>query len=107
MAKKKLDTKIRIKLNSYDNRIIDISCDKIVDTAVRTGASIVGPVPLPTRIEKFTVIRGPHVDKRSREQFELRTHKRVIDVVNPTSSTVESLSGLNLPAGVNISIKMK
>lgn len=106
MAKKKLDTKIRIKLNSYDNRIIDISCDKIVDTAVRTGASIVGPVPLPTRIEKFTVIRGPHVDKRSREQFELRTHKRVIDVVNPTSSTVENLSGLSLPAGVNISIKM-
>jgi len=105
-TKKKTDTKIRIKLKSYDSRIIDLSCDKIVDTAVRTGASIVGPIPLPTRIERYTVIRGPHIDKRSREQFELRTHKRVIDVVNPTSSTVESLSNLNLPAGVNLSIKM-
>ena len=105
-AKSKKDSKIRIKLKSYDNRIIDLSCDKIVDTAVRTGASIVGPVPLPTRIERYTVIRGPHIDKRSREQFELRTHKRVIDVINPTASTVESLSNLTLPAGVNISIKM-
>ena len=105
-AKSKKDSKIRIKLKSYDNRIIDLSCDKIVDTAVRTGASIVGPVPLPTRIERYTVIRGPHIDKRSREQFELRTHKRVIDVINPTASTVESLSNLSLPAGVNISIKM-
>ena len=104
--KTKSDTKIRIKLNSYDSRIIDLSCDKIVDTAVRTGASVVGPIPLPTRIERFTVIRGPHIDKRSREQFELRTHKRVIDVINPTASTVESLSNLSLPAGVNLSIKM-
>ncbi len=100
------ESRIRIKLKSYDSRIIDLSCDKIVDTAVRTGASIVGPVPLPTRIERYTVIRGPHIDKRSREQFELRTHKRVIDVINPTTSTVESLSNLSLPAGVNISIKM-
>ncbi len=106
MAKVKVDQKIRIKLNAYDSRIIDLSCDKIVDTAVRTGASVVGPVPLPTRIERYTVIRGPHIDKRSREQFELRTHKRVIDVINPTASTVESLSNLSLPAGVNISIKM-
>ena len=106
MAKRKTDTKMRIKLGAYDNRIIDLSCDRIVDTAVRTGASIVGPIPLPTKIEKYTVIRGPHIDKRSREQFELRTHKRVIDVINPTASTVESLSNLNLPAGVNISIKM-
>jgi small subunit ribosomal protein S10 len=105
-TKKQTETKIRIKLKSYDNRIIDLSCDKIVDTALRTGASIVGPIPLPTRIERFTVIRGPHIDKRSREQFELRTHKRVIDVVNPTASTVENLSNLSLPAGVNISIKM-
>jgi small subunit ribosomal protein S10 len=105
-AKSKKDAKMRIKLKAYDSRIIDLSCDKIVDTAVRTGASIVGPVPLPTRIEKYTVIRGPHIDKRSREQFELRTHKRVIDVINPTASTVESLSNLSLPAGVNISIKM-
>jgi small subunit ribosomal protein S10 len=106
MSKTIKDTKIRIKLNAYDSRIIDLSCSKIVDSALRTGASIVGPVPLPTRIEKYTVIRGPHIDKRSREQFELRTHKRVIDVINPTPSTIESLSNLSLPAGVNISIKM-
>ncbi len=103
---KKDNTKIRIKLQSYDNRIIDLSCSKIIDTAIRTGATVVGPVPLPTRIEKFTVIRGPHIDKRSREQFELRTHKRVVDVINPTPTTIESLSNLSLPAGVNISIKM-
>jgi small subunit ribosomal protein S10 len=107
MAKKKVqDTKIRIKLKSYDHRIIDLSVSKIVDTAIRTGAKVVGPIPLPTRKEKFTVIRGPHIDKRSREQFELRTHKRVIDVLNPTSSTIDSLSHLNLPAGVGIEIKM-
>lgn len=102
----KTDTKLRIKLHSYDSRVMDLSCSKIVDTVIRTGASVVGPVPLPTRIERFTVIRGPHIDKRSREQFELRTHKRVIDVVNPTSSTVDSLSRLSLPAGVGIAIKM-
>lgn len=107
MPKKKVqDTKIRIKLKSYDHRIIDLSVSKIVDTAIRTGAKVVGPIPLPTRKEKFTVIRGPHIDKRSREQFELRTHKRVIDVLNPTSSTIDSLSHLNLPAGVGIEIKM-
>lgn len=106
MAKVQKEAKIRIKLKSYDSRIIDISCSKIVDTAIRTGAKIVGPIPLPTRIERFTVIRGPHIDKRSREQFELRTHKRVIEVLNPTSSTVESLSRLSLPAGVGISLKM-
>ncbi len=106
MAKVQKETKIRIKLNSYDSRIIDLSCSKIVDTAIRTGAKVVGPVPLPTRIEKFTVIRGPHIDKRSREQFELRTHKRVVDVLNPTAQTVESLSKLSLPAGVGITMKM-
>ncbi len=106
MAKQIKETKIRIKLNSYDSRIIDLSCSKIVDTAIRTGAKIVGPVPLPTRIERFTVIRGPHIDKRSREQFELRTHKRVIDVLNPTPQTIESLSKLSLPAGVGITMKM-
>jgi len=100
------ESKIRIKLKSYDSRIMDLSCTKIVDTAIRTGAKVVGPVPLPTKIEKFTVIRGPHIDKRSREQFELRTHKRVIDILNPTGSTIDSLSHLNLPAGVGISIKM-
>lgn len=106
MAKEKKEAKIRIKLKSYDSRIIDLSCSKIVDTAIRTGAQVVGPVPLPTKIEKFTVIRGPHIDKRSREQFELRTHKRLIDVLSPTNSTIENLSKLNLPAGVGISIKM-
>jgi small subunit ribosomal protein S10 len=106
MVKKQTDSKIRIKLKAYDSRIIDLSCSKIVDTAIRTGAKVIGPIPLPTRIEKFTVIRGPHIDKRSREQFELRTHKRVIDVMNPTSSTIENLSRLSLPAGVGISIKM-
>ncbi|HLB51679.1 30S ribosomal protein S10 [candidate division WWE3 bacterium RIFCSPHIGHO2_12_FULL_38_15] len=100
------ESKIRIKLKSYDSRIMDLSCTKIVDTAIRTGAKVVGPVPLPTKIEKFTVIRGPHIDKRSREQFELRTHKRVLDILNPTGSTIESLSHLSLPAGVDISIKM-
>lgn len=106
MAKQIKETKIRIKLNSYDSRIVDLSCSKIVDTAIRTGAKIVGPIPLPTRIERFTVIRGPHIDKRSREQFELRTHKRVIDVLNPTPQTIESLSKLSLPAGVGITMKM-
>jgi len=100
------NARIRIKLKSYDNRIIDLSVSKIVDTAIRTGAKIVGPIPLPTRKEKFTVIRGPHIDKRSREQFELRTHKRVIDVMSPTASTIDSLSHLSLPAGVDIEIKM-
>ena len=100
------ESKIRIKLKSYDSRIMDMSCTKIVDTAIRTGAKVVGPVPLPTKIEKFTVIRGPHIDKRSREQFELRTHKRVLDILNPTGSTIESLSHFSFPAGVDISIKM-
>ncbi|MFC1621951.1 30S ribosomal protein S10 [Patescibacteria group bacterium] len=99
-------TKIRVKLNAYDSRVMDLSCSKIVDTVIRTGAKVVGPVPLPTKTERFTVIRGPHIDKRSREQFELKTHKRVVDVINPTSSTIDSLSRLNLPAGVGISIKM-
>lgn len=106
MVKQTKDTKIRIKLKSYDSRVMDLSCTKIVDTVIRTGAKIVGPVPLPTKKERYTVIRGPHIDKRSREQFELRTHKRVIDVINPTSSTIDSLSRMSLPAGVGISIKM-
>ena len=106
MSKVAKETKIRIKLNSYDSRIMDLSCSKIVDAAIRTGAKVVGPIPLPTRIERFTVIRGPHIDKRAREQFELRTHKRVVDIWNPTSSTIDTLSHLSLPAGVGISIKM-
>ncbi|MBD3366080.1 30S ribosomal protein S10 [candidate division WWE3 bacterium] len=105
-SKEKKEVRIRIKLNAYDSRIMDASCDKIVETAVRTGAKVAGPIPLPTKKELFTVIRGPHIDKRSREQFELRTHKRIIDVLNPTSSTIDSLSHLNLPAGVGISLQL-
>ncbi|MCA9308446.1 30S ribosomal protein S10 [candidate division WWE3 bacterium] len=99
-------SRIRIKLKGYDSRVIDLSSSKIIETAVRTGAQVVGPVPLPTKTERYTVIRGPHIDKRSRETFELRTHKRLIDIQNPTGATIESLSSLNLPSGVGISIKM-
>lgn len=98
--------RIRIKLKAYDSRIIDQSASRIVDTAIRTGAKVSGPVPLPTAIEKYTVIRGPHIDKRSREQFEIRTHKRLVDILEPTATTMESLSHLNLPAGCGIEIKM-
>lgn len=105
MAKEK-EIKIRIKLKAYDSRVMDSSCNKIVETAIRTGAKVVGPVPLPTKRELFTVIRGPHIDKRSREQFELRTHKRIIDIKSPTSSTIDSLSHMSLPAGVGVSIQM-
>jgi len=106
MAEKKKEVRIRIKLKAYDSRVMDVSCDKIVETVIRTGAKVVGPVPLPTRRELFTVIRGPHIDKRSREQFELRTHKRLVDVLNPTSATIDGLSHLNLPAGVGISLQL-
>ena len=102
----KKEVKIRIKLNAYDSRVMDSSCEKIVETAIRTGAEVVGPVPLPTKRELYTVIRGPHIDKRSREQFELRTHKRIIDIKRPTSSTIDSLSHMSLPAGVGVSIQM-
>ncbi len=99
-------SRIRIKLKAYDSRIIDQSASKIVDTAVRTGAKVSGPIPLPTDIERYTVIRGPHIDKRSREQFEIRTHKRLIDILEPTTTTIDSLSHLSLPAGCGIEIKM-
>lgn len=98
--------KIRIRLKGYDHRVLDQSVKQIVETAERTGAAVVGPVPLPTKIEKFTVIRGPFIDKDSREQFEIRTHKRLIDVLEPTPKTVDALMRLNLPAGVNIEIKL-
>lgn len=98
--------RIRIKLKAYDSRIIDQSASRIVDTAVRTGAKVSGPIPLPTDVERYTVIRGPHIDKRSREQFEIRTHKRLIDILEPTGTTIDSLSHLNLPAGCGIEIKM-
>ncbi len=97
--------KIRIRLKAYDHRVLDQSVRQIVDTAERTGANIVGPVPLPTKIEKFTVIRSPFIDKDSREQFEIRTHKRLIDVVEPSSKTIDALVRLNLPAGVDVEIK--
>ena len=98
--------RIRIKLKSYDHRILDQSAVQIVEAAERTGAAVIGPVPLPTHIKKFCVIRSPHVDKDSREQFEIRTHKRLIDIVDPTSKTIDALTTLNLPAGVDIEIKL-
>jgi small subunit ribosomal protein S10 len=98
--------KIRIRLKAFDHRILDQSARQIVDTAERTGAHVVGPVPLPTRIEKFTVIRSPFIDKDSQEQFEIRTHKRLIDVIEPGSKTVDQLMRLQLPAGVDIEIKL-
>jgi len=98
--------KIRIKLKAFDHRILDQSAVQIVETAERTGAAVVGPVPLPTHIKKFCVIRSPHVDKDSREQFEIRTHKRLIDIMDPTTKTIDALTTLNLPAGVDIEIKL-
>ena len=97
---------IRIRLKAFDHRILDTSTREIVNTAKRTGAQVRGPIPLPTKIEKFTVNRSPHVDKKSREQFEMRTHKRLIDVLEPTSKTVDALMRLNVPAGVDIEIKL-
>jgi len=110
MAVKKIDesqaTRIRIKIKAYDNKIIDQSVKKIIETAERTGANIVGPVPLPTEIHKVTVNKSTFVHKDARDQFEMRTHKRLIDIINPTSKTIESLTNLDLPAGVDIEIKM-
>jgi small subunit ribosomal protein S10 len=98
--------RIRIRLKAFDHRVLDDSVRKIVDAAERTGAAVVGPVPLPTRIEKFTVNRSAFIDKDSREQFEVRTHKRLIDVLDPGSKTIENLTKLDLPAGVDIEIKL-
>ncbi len=98
--------RIRIKLQGYDYRVIDQSASEIVETAKRSGARVSGPIPLPTRIEKLTVNRSPHVDKKSMDQFEIRTHKRLLDIVEPTAKTVDELRKLNLPAGVDISIKI-
>src|SRR5689334_25163068 len=98
--------RIRIRLKAFDHRILDQSAQQIVEPAERTGASVAGPVPLPTRIERYTVIRSPFIDKDSREQFEMRTHKRLIDVVEPTPRTVDALMRLNVPAGVDIEIKL-
>ncbi|HEY5998642.1 MAG TPA: 30S ribosomal protein S10 [bacterium] len=102
-----MDTqKIRIRLKSYDHRLLDQSVVEIVDTAKRTGARVVGPIPLPVRINRFTVLRSPHVDKKSREQFEVRTHKRLVDIMEPTSQTVDALMRLDLAAGVDVEIKL-
>lgn len=98
--------KIRIKLKAYDHNLIDISAEKIVETVKKTGTKVSGPIPLPTDKEIVTILRATHKDKDSREQFELRTHKRLIDIFNPTSKTVDSLMKLDLPAGVDISIKL-
>ena len=98
--------KIRIRLKAFDHRILDQSAAQIVETAERTGAVVAGPIPLPTRIKKFTVIRSPFIDKDSREQFEIRTHKRLIDILEPTTKTIDSLTRLNLPSGVDIEIKL-
>ena len=96
---------IRIRLKAFDHRVLDQSTKEIVSTAKRTGAQVRGPIPLPTRIEKFTVNRSPHVDKKSREQFEIRTHRRLLDIVDPTPQTVDALMKLDLPAGVDVEIK--
>ena len=98
--------RIRIRLRAYDYRTLDKSTADIVETAKRTGARVAGPIPLPTRIEKYTVNRSPHVDKKSMDQFELRTHKRLLDIVDPTSRTVDELKKLNLPSGVDITIRL-
>ena len=97
--------RIRIRLKAYDYRILDQSAGEIVETAKRTGAKVVGPIPLPTRINKFTVLRSPHVDKKSREQFEIRTHKRLLDILEPTQQTLDALMKLDLSAGVDVEIK--
>jgi small subunit ribosomal protein S10 len=98
--------KIRIRLKAYDHRILDQSVSEIVDTAMRTGARVAGPIPLPTILNKFTVLRSPHVDKKSREQFEIRTHKRLLDIVEPTPETIDALMKLDLSAGVDVEIKL-
>ena len=98
-------TKIRVKLKAYDHRLLDLSTTEIVETVQRTGAKISGPIPLPTKRELFTVLRSPFVDKKSREQFQLVTHKRLIDILEPTSKTIEALRKLNLPSGVYVEVK--
>jgi len=100
------NTKIRIRLKAYDHKLLDRSASDIVDTATKTGAKVVGPIPLPTRISKYTVLRSPHVDKKSREQFEIRTNKRLMDIMEPTQQTVDALMKLDLSPGVDVEIKL-
>ena len=99
------ETKIRIRLKAYDSKILDSSAREIIETARRTGARVAGPIPLPTRKHRYTVLRGPHVDKKSREQFEIRTHKRLLDIIDPTQQTLDALMKLDLSAGVDVEIK--
>jgi len=98
--------RIRIRMKGYDFKLVDQSASEIVDTALRTGARVAGPIPLPTTINKYTVLRGPHIDKKSREQFEIRTHKRLLDILEPTAQTVDALMKLELAAGVDVEIKL-
>ena len=98
--------KIRIRMKAYDYKLLDQSAGEIVDTAIRTGARVAGPIPLPTSINKYTVLRGPHIDKKSREQFEIRTHRRLVDILDPTPQTVDALMKLELAAGVDVEIKL-
>jgi len=105
VKKAKQSQRIRLRLKSFDHKLLDVSMEEIVETVKKTGASVVGPVPLPTRRELFTVLRSPHVDKKSREQFELKTHKRMLDIVDSTSKTIDALRKLDLPAGVDVEIK--
>ncbi|MDO8643971.1 MAG: 30S ribosomal protein S10 [bacterium] len=100
------NTKVRIKLKGFDHKLLDQSTQEIVESVKRTGARIVGPVPLPTHIERYCVLRSPHVDKKSREHFEIRTHKRMVDILEPTQQTVDALMKLELSAGINVEIKM-
>ena len=100
-----IDEKIRIRLKAYDHRVLDQSATEIVEIAKRTGARVSGPVPLPTSISRYTVLRSPHVDKKSREQFEIRTHKRLVDILEPTPQTVDALMKLDLPAAIDVEIK--
>ena len=99
--------KIRIRLKAYDHRLLDQSAGEIVDTAKRTGAKVAGPIPLPTKINKYCVLRSPHVNKSSRDQFEIRTHQRLMDIIDPTDKTVDALMKLDLPAGVDVEIKLQ
>jgi small subunit ribosomal protein S10 len=98
--------KIRIRMKAFDHKLLDMSASEILDTAVRTGSRTAGPIPLPTTIVKYTVLRGPHIDKKSREQFEIRTHRRLIDILDPTPQTVDALMKLELSAGVDVEIKL-
>lgn len=101
-----ISSNIRIRLKAFDHHILDESVHEIVSTAKRTGADVIGPIPLPTKFEKFTVNRSPHVNKKSREQFEIRTHKRVLDIINPTPQTVDALMNLNLSVGVDVKVEL-